>query len=288
MKFFLLSALLFCLHVSGLSFLYNLFRNKELIVLAYHHVANGKGGSLPEKGIPEGATIEEERFKEEMRILSRRKVISLEAYLADQGRETSLKENAYLLTFDDGYQSFYTTVYPILKQYHLPATLFLVTNAIEGKKVGWDPAIEGLSPEEQKSLFLRWEQIREMEQEGIRFGSHSRSHADLTALAEGELLEELEGSWKDLKGHLSHPLPAFCYPFGLFDEAVEKAAKRAGYRAAFSLEIKQNSDFHFRLGRLEVKPGEPSFTFISKVNGTYSLVKNLSRGMRGILKNRDR
>jgi len=283
MKSFLFTASLFLLHVSGVSFLYSLLRKKELIVLVYHHVGDAKQG-----GIPAGYTIETSRFEKQMQGLSRRRVLSLEAVLAEREKGSPLHENAYLLTFDDGYQGFYSTVYPILQRVRLPATGFLPTEALDGKKVAWDPAMKDLSPRERGSLFLRWDQAREMEEGGIRFGSHGRSHADLTALDPERLQEELEGSWRDLKGHLSNPLPVLSYPFGLCNDAVEEAARKASYHTTFSLEIKQNRDFDFRLGRLEVRPEDPPFLFKAKLNGTYSLMKLFLRRVKGVFKASDR
>lgn len=36
-------------------------------------------------------------------------------------------DNAVLVTFDDGYENFYTTAYPIMKQRHIPGVSFVIT-----------------------------------------------------------------------------------------------------------------------------------------------------------------
>ncbi len=39
----------------------------------------------------------------------------------------TVPSNAVLVTFDDGYQSFYTAAYPILKSLRIPAVNFVIT-----------------------------------------------------------------------------------------------------------------------------------------------------------------
>lgn len=75
-----------------------------------------------------------------------------------EGRGT-VPPNAVLITFDDGYEDFYKLAYPILKELEIPATMFVITSKI-GDKSGWNPKLDV-------------EQILEMAQQRISFGSHS-------------------------------------------------------------------------------------------------------------------
>lgn len=76
-----------------------------------------------------------------------------------------------LLTFDDGYLSFYNRVYPLLKAYNYPAVLALVTSWME------TPAHGSIAYGEQqlpRSAFVTWEQVREMQASGlIEVASHT-------------------------------------------------------------------------------------------------------------------
>jgi peptidoglycan/xylan/chitin deacetylase (PgdA/CDA1 family) len=47
--------------------------------------------------------------------------------------------NCVLLTFDDGYESFYNRVYPILQKYNIPATVFLTTEVIRDTHLTKNP-----------------------------------------------------------------------------------------------------------------------------------------------------
>jgi peptidoglycan/xylan/chitin deacetylase (PgdA/CDA1 family) len=119
-----------------------------------------------------------------------------------------------VLTFDDGFENFYTNAFPTLQTHHLPAVVFVVT--------GWVG----------KNGYLTWEQIRQLDQEGITIGSHSVTHPWLPALSDVELKRELQASKRILEGKLGHPVDLFCYPMGAFDERVRKAVIDAGYRGA--------------------------------------------------------
>lgn len=69
-------------------------------------------------------------------------------------------DNAVLLTFDDGYESFYTYAYPLLKKYQAPASNFLIVNAID------NPEYKGIPK-------VTWEQVELMHRNGIEFFSHT-------------------------------------------------------------------------------------------------------------------
>lgn len=97
--------------------------------------------------------------------------VSIQDITAARDGIKPLPENAVLLTFDDGYTSFYNRIYPILKQYHFPAVYGLVTSWMEtpaGQMVKYGNA---LKPREE---FITWEQAREMSDSGlIEIASHT-------------------------------------------------------------------------------------------------------------------
>ncbi|MDG0813507.1 polysaccharide deacetylase family protein [Cohnella rhizosphaerae] len=69
-------------------------------------------------------------------------------------------ENAVLLTFDDGYESFYKYAYPLLEKYRAPAASFLIVDTIGNSRM---PGVEKLN----------WDQVKEMHGKGIDFFNHT-------------------------------------------------------------------------------------------------------------------
>ena len=51
--------------------------------------------------------------------------------------EKRLKESSILLTFDDGYRSFFTDVYPVLYKRNIPAVVFLTTSLVDTPNILW-------------------------------------------------------------------------------------------------------------------------------------------------------
>jgi peptidoglycan/xylan/chitin deacetylase (PgdA/CDA1 family) len=87
------------------------------------------------------------------------------------------------------------------------------------------------------SRMLDWQQVAEMAGGGIDFGSHGASHALLSRLPEGELVDELVRSRAALESATGHPVVSIAYPVGsrrAFDERVLGAVSDCGYVAGFS------------------------------------------------------
>src|SRR3989344_8813568 len=68
-------------------------------------------------------------------------------------------------------------------------------------------------------------------------GGHTLTHPDLRALAPEKKGEEIEGSKRWLENLLGSEIKMFCYPKGLYDEAVVSAVKEAGFRGARTTEL---------------------------------------------------
>jgi len=114
--------------------------------------------------------------------------VSVDDLLAARDGRKALPDKAVLLTFDDGYESFYTRVLPILKAFRFPAVLALVGSWLEGgpdttvdysaDKAGGKPSGDSLvrfgDLKVKRNLFLTWDQVREIARSGlVEIASHS-------------------------------------------------------------------------------------------------------------------
>ena len=133
-----------------------------------------------------------------------------------------------VLTFDDGYEDFYTEVFPLIAQYELKPLVFLVADRI-GDSNRWDQE-RGL----RRRRLLNIEQIREMQRFGVRFGSHTLTHPSLPALNATELRREVAESKLRLEDLLGREVTAFAYPYGHANRRIRSAVIEAGYKVAFT------------------------------------------------------
>ncbi|WP_425060043.1 hypothetical protein SCACP_06880 [Sporomusa carbonis] len=131
-----------------------------------------------------------------------------------------LPDKSILITFDDGYVNNYTNAYPILKKYGFTATFFLITDVI-----GHNP------------WYMNWDQVREMQEQGFQFGSHTLSHVDLTSISSEEAALQLVKSREGIEWRLKTPAKYLAYPGGFYNPQIEKSVAQAGYKAAFSVKF---------------------------------------------------
>ena len=207
---------------SGLS--QNLAREfgARLPVLLYHNV----GPTRP--GITRGLTVSPERFERHVRWLARRGYTGIGA--ADWARwrreGKGLPKKPVLFTFDDGYQDLVQHALPVLRRYGFGAVVYIVTGQLGGTNT-WDA---GTGPDAHRLMTA--EQIRCWAAQGIEFGAHSRTHANLPTLSARELEEEVVGSGKDLAAIVGAPIVSFAYPFGFHNPAVDDCV-RTTFELAF-------------------------------------------------------
>ena len=83
-------------------------------------------------------------------------------------------------------------------------------------------------------MFLTWEQVKEMSQNGITFGSHTRRHAYLPKLSKEMAKDEIIGSKHVIEENLGKPVDYFAYPCGGFSEKIKATVALAGYKAALA------------------------------------------------------
>lgn len=141
-----------------------------------------------------------------------------------------LPEKPVLITFDDGYAGHYEHVYPLLKQYQVPAMFFVFPGKVDGDVTGRST--------------LTWDQLKTMAADPlVTIASHSVTHpADLRTLSDEDLAYEVGESKRRLESELGIPIHYFSYPTGHYDERVAQAVDKAGYLAAFTMR-EQNEQF---------------------------------------------
>lgn len=91
-----------------------------------------------------------------------------------------------------------------------------------------------ISPQDkEKSSALSWEQVYEMNKNGIEFGSHSVTHPILSKLDDNELYYEIDHSKKEIERRLNETIDTIAYPVGgktEFSSRVVKQCMNTGYK----------------------------------------------------------
>ncbi len=137
----------------------------DFLVLCYHDVADVAND-------PNGMTISTDNLLQHFSWLREKgyKAISIDDLLDANRKERKLPDKAVLITFDDGYTSFYNRVLPLLQAFEMPAVLALEGSWLEVPK--GEMVQYGAEPV-PRERFLSWEQLREIVDSGlVEIASH--------------------------------------------------------------------------------------------------------------------
>ena len=249
--------------------------------------------------------------------------------------------HAIVITVDDGYRDFHDVAWPVLKEFDVPATLFVTTGFVDGRvwlwpdqvswlfaqlegpnaafrygdfelaegEVGqkprkaWRRVIDHLLsvPDAEKHEFIAalastwqtpvpetppeayapcsWEQLVEMQSQGIEIGGHTVTHPTLGQVSREQALAEVAGCKTMISEHLPHRPRTFCYPNGMpadFSTELMEVVEEAGFECAV-VAFPDSAAMKYRYA-LRRHPGtEGAFQFYKSVSG----VEYLGRLFRG-------
>ena len=147
----------------------------------------------------------------------------------------TVSSKSAVLTFDDGYEDFYTVAFPILKKNYIRATVFIVNDFI-GRKG-----------------FLTKDQVKEIiDSDLVEIGAHTLDHAYLKNMSPTAAKRQIFESKRQLEESFGINVKTFAYPYGAFDEKTIDLVKEASYSAAVSVinGVIQSQENLFYLSRL--------------------------------------
>lgn len=194
-------------------------------VLAYHGVT---------KNVMQDIDIEIEKFRKQMKWLSDNdyETLTMDELYDWKNGNLAIKGKKVVITFDDGKEDFYTTAMPILEEYDLKATVFVI---------GSRKNLKG---------FLSEEQINDIKQnhKNINIESHSYRLHDADEVGK---IEDYVICDEDIKKNDEYEY--YAYPFGRENENYIKALKDNKYKMAFKFSpskwTSKDSD-NFRMPRV--------------------------------------
>lgn len=197
-------------------------------------------------------------------------VLSIDEVLAAQRGELEVPERSVLLTFDDGFRSVYTHVYPLLKLFGYHAVVSPVTSWIESAaEIPYNA--QTLTAED----FLTWQQLKEMADSGLlEIASHSHDlHRGIIANPQGNeqpaatalefesgryesseayeqrIRADLQASVSAIEQHTGRSPRVVTWPYGAWNEAGRLAAAELGISISLTLDEIQPIDERGIVGR---------------------------------------
>ncbi|WP_409343696.1 polysaccharide deacetylase family protein [Paenibacillus sp. MBLB4367] len=213
----------------------------QVIVLMYHHIAENEAG--------EEITITPDRFSKHMQALkdNHYQVVSIEDYIDYIKHDKKLPPNAVVITFDDGYESYYKYAYPVMKKHGFTGTNFLVLSYVD-------------VPYPQLP-FMNWEQVKEMKRDGFSFYSHTYNLHRKGPNEKGELVpalqnplfleqekrmetdaeyrqrlrDDLTKANEMLEKELGNQLKVLCFPYGAYNKTVVQVGNEIGIDHFFTI-----------------------------------------------------
>ena len=194
---------------------------QPISVLTYHRFDPAQANASTVVTTPVFAAQMDWLQTHHVRVLRLREVVDIVEHKAPP-----VTEPAVAITADDGWRTVYTQMFPIIRKQNLPVTLFI------------NPPTIG-----HGGAYLTWAQIDEMRASGlVEIEAHTESHpnfndqrARLTPAAYTAFMDrEIAGSRTDLLSH-GDSGAFLAWPYGINNPALQDAAVRAGFRAAFAL-----------------------------------------------------
>lgn len=207
----------------------------QVAVLMYHHVHDEDTSS---------STISPRLFENQLLYLREQgfSFLSLEQFERFmQGAD--VPDNAVFVTFDDGYESFYTHAYPILARHGIPATNFIITDKLA-------------DPQAYAPPFLSAGQIRAMTSAHpgmISAQCHTNGmHNDpetpymtnrlvidgvreTEELYRSRIIADTEACIQGMTPLGPEKINAMAYPYGVFDKVSSRLVQTAGIEYAFTI-----------------------------------------------------
>lgn len=193
-------------------------------------------------------------------------MVSVDQIIAARQGGKKLPPRSVLLSFDDGYRSFYTRVFPLLKAYGYPAVQALITDWVN------HPANEKIKISATVELpgdyFLNWNDVAEMQRSGlVEFASHTHNlHRGILANPQGSefpaatalqyladkkryeteaeyqtrVKEDLAHSSRLIQQYTGHAPRIMVWPYGAYHQPVQEIARQLGMPIMLTLDSGSN------------------------------------------------
>lgn len=201
-------------------------------ILMYHSIC----ADYPDNSL----MVAPELFNEQMAWLNNNGFTTMSLEEVYEALETGkVPARPVAITFDDGYTDNYTEAYPILKEYGMKATFFIITNNTD-----------------QDGYYMSTEMLKEMKEYGMEIENHTAYHFELGGAALEDQKMTIEDGQAFLKDNLGVESKFLCYPAGKYDDTTVSLGAQLGIKAAVTTEygFASKNDGFYTLKRVRISP----------------------------------
>lgn len=200
-------------------------------VLMYHHIL--------QKSSFIASSVEE--FRSQMKFLAQNgyKTLTSSEFIDYKMGRLKVPKKSVFITFDDGWKDNFIYAFPVLKEFGLKATIFLVTSWIQKASEKKGEFIELthseyklVAPNRPQDVFLNLDEILLM-RDCFDFHSHTHTHFD-DYFGKLDVYENLVECKDFMMKNFGFDDKLLCWPRGKYDENLLKLAKNIGYEAFFT------------------------------------------------------
>lgn len=227
-------------------------RRIRVPILMYHYIEE-----LPTDAddIRQGLTISPTLFREHLTYLKSESYTTIDFAALNRALNQGdvLPFNPVILTFDDSYINHYTIAYPILKDFDMAGTFFVITSALDNNRAG----------------YMTWQQVTEMSDMGMEIATHTKNHIDLRQRDNSLLVYEIMGSLESIQAKIPDYSLALAYPMGRYDSATLNLLATTPLQRAVTTQmgIYATTDNHFELPRIRINPDTTVYGLDRLLNG---------------------
>lgn len=207
----------------------------QVAVLMYHHL---------DPNIRSRDVISPELFARQIDYLSKKGIhfISLDQFRAYM-KGGKVPDNAALITFDDGYESYYSIAYPILAKRNIPAVCFVVTGAFQKNVKVYTPhmttdqiaAMTHADPDMEVQAHTDNLHFKVDPRHGALTGPMKiNGKLETRQQYEQRILTDMQKCVQQLAVLTPHPIDTFAYPYGMHNRTAIQTLKKVQIRYAFT------------------------------------------------------
>lgn len=246
----------------------------KLPVIMYHHLTENskRAGKY---------TLTAEQFREDMEYLKGKGYETVDTKMLinyTQGK-SDLPQKPIMITFDDGFESFYVLGKPILEATEMKASVFVIGYLAD--------EYTRLNDHNINYSYLTWDEIRELDESPFievqchTYNLHNSDKGKRKGISqlkgeskqnyEKEIADDLKTMQGKLKNNSGVTCEAIAYPYGVYSSSTADIMKKFGYKLSFTCEerintvIKGDGSTLFNLGRYNRPSGISSENFFKTI-----------------------